>query len=142
MHESGFDEETIETLSRVLGEHGVSFAMVFGSGARGTMDEGSDLDVAIEFETVRPTDEGYSERYLRLRGALDEALSTPVDVVDVHAMEPRFARVAFDEGCLVRGTESRKTELAERYAGEALSVTDARERVRAAVERLQDVTVG
>ncbi|WP_247730628.1 type VII toxin-antitoxin system MntA family adenylyltransferase antitoxin [Halovivax limisalsi] len=142
MHGSGLDGETIEVLERVLGEHGVSFAMVFGSGARGTMDEESDLDVAIEFDTVRPTDDGYSERYLRLQTALEATLSIPVDVVDVHAMEPRFASVAFDEGRLIRGTESRKAELAECYAGEAPSVTNARERVRAAVERLQDGTVG
>lgn len=52
MEDSELDAATIETLRRVLAEHGVSFAVLFGSGARGSMDEDTDLDVAVEFEAL------------------------------------------------------------------------------------------
>lgn len=138
MEDSELDAATIETLRRVLAEHGVSFAVLFGSGARGSMDEDSDLDVAIEFEALRPDDEGYSEAFLRVRSALEAELPWDVDVIDVHSTSPGFARIAFDEGDVILGSESRRSELADAYAGEPPTLTDARDRVTAAVERLRE----
>lgn len=142
MNGSGLSDETVETLSGILDDHGVSFAMLFGSGARDTMDETSDLDLVIEFGDTRPTDEGYSDHYLELLAALDEALPVEVDVVDVHTLTPQFASVAFDEGVVLLGTETRKERLTARYGGDPPTVSDARSRVSAAVERLQDRTTG
>ncbi len=142
MNDSGLDETTIETLRSVLADHSVSFAMLFGSGARASMSDHSDVDVAIEFDDYRPGDEGYSDAYLRVRSALETALPVSVDVVDVHSMTPRFAHVAFEDGVVLRGTEARKDELADTDAGEAPTLADARERVSTAVERLQDGSVG
>ena len=140
MDGSSLDEETLETLRRELAEHGVSFALLFGSGARGSMDEHSDVDVAIEFADRRPTDAGYSDAYLRLRSALAESLPTAVDLVDVHSMGPRFASVALEEGTVILGTEARRMALRERYGGESVSLAEARERVAAAAERLREGT--
>ncbi|MWV41021.1 nucleotidyltransferase domain-containing protein [Natrialba sp. INN-245] len=132
------DETTIETLRSVLAENAVSFALLFGSGARGSMADRSDLDVAIEFDDRRPGDDGYSEAYLRLCATLAEEVPTSIDVVDVHAMSPRFARVAFDEGEVILGSDQRRAELADEYAGQPPSVRDACDRVAAAVERLRE----
>lgn len=126
MNGAGLSEEPIERIRSILADHDVSFALVFGSAAHESMGSHSDIDVAIEFDSLRPTDAGYSDAYLRLRTALDAALEAPVDVVDVHTMEPQFGSTVFDEGALIRGTEARKAELAEQYDETAASLADAR----------------
>jgi predicted nucleotidyltransferase len=112
--------------------------MLFGSAGRGTMHERSDVDVAVAFEDVRPTDDEYSRVYVALLSAVDDALSADVDVVDVHSMTPQFARAAFENGTVVVGSEEQRVELADELAGAATSVDDARCRVAAAVNRLHD----
>lgn len=134
----GPGEGVVADLQRVLASHAVSFAMLFGSSARRTMDEHSDLDVAFEFDTLRPDDDGYSDAYLRLVSELDAELPLSVDLVDVHSMPPSFARVAFDEGEVILGSETRRAELERAYAGEPPSLEDARDRVAAAAERLRE----
>lgn len=142
MDGQALDRDAIDTLRRVLSDHGVSFAVLFGSAARESMDEHSDVDVAIEFEDCRPTDDGYSDRYGRLCTDLDDELPVPVDVVDVHTMSSRFAHAALEDGTLLVGSEERRSELLDAYGGTPPTIADARERVTAAVERLRDGSTG
>ncbi len=135
--DTGFDNGALDEIERVLSRHSVGFAVVFGSVARGTTNRKSDIDVAIEFEHLRPGDTGYSDTYLRLLSELDAVVSADIDVVDVHSMTPRFARAVFDTDELLIGTEKRRNELEQELAGELLSVAEARERVSAAVARLK-----
>lgn len=130
--------DVIETARRVLDRHSVSFALLFGSGARPSTTEADDLDIAVEFEKIRPEDGGYSDDYLRLLSDLDDALPVDVDVVDVHTMSPEFARVAFDDGVRLVGSDDRRRELERAIAGDEPSVADARERVAAAANRLRE----
>lgn len=134
----GVADSIRRTLRSVLDEHPVSFAMVFGSAARGSMDDRSDVDVAVEFDDHRPGDDGYSDVYLRLVSDLDGALPTDVDVVDVHSMPPQFARVAFDDGDVIVGSDSRRRELEREVAGDSPSRRDACARIAAAAERLRE----
>jgi predicted nucleotidyltransferase len=130
-------DQTVETLRSVLERHDVGFALVFGSAARPGATDPADIDIAVEFDEACPGDDGYSDIYLRLCSTLDETVSREVDVVDVHTMSPTFAHVAFDQGVLLVGSDARRDELADKLAGETPSVHEARERVNAAVERLQ-----
>jgi len=139
-NEKSLDDERLSRLRETLARHPVSFAMVFGSAARGDSTERSDLDIAVEFSSLRPDDDGYSEAYLRLRSDLDDAFPEAVDVVDVHATPPSFARSVFTDGRVVIGSESRRTELERERAGDPPSLTTARDRVAAAVERLREGT--
>ncbi len=134
----GMADSIRRTLRSVLDGHPVSFAMVFGSAARGSMDDRSDVDVAVEFDDHRPGDDGYSDVYLRLVSDLDGALPTDVDVVDVHSMPPQFARVAFDDGDAIVGSDSRRRELEREMAGDSPSRSNAHARVAAAAERLRE----
>ena len=128
-------EEVIPTTRRVLADHPITFALLFGSAARGEAAETSDVDLAVEFaDHVR--DDGYSDAYLGLVEALEDALGTDVDVVPVSAMDPSFAAVAFDEGVVVVGPEERRRELAKAIAGELPSTAESSERVAAAAARL------
>lgn len=128
----------VDRVRAVLDRHPVAFAMVFGSGARDAMDGHSDLDVAVEFDGTRPDDDGYSDLYLSLYADLDRSLQRSIDLVDVHTMPPGFARVAFDEGAVLVGSESRRAELERRLAGDRPSLEEARSRVDAAVQRLRE----
>lgn len=134
------DEDVLTRVRECLSGHPVSFALIFGSVAREEAREGSDLDLAVEFESLRPEDDGYSDTYLRLRSALGDALpgDGDVDVVDVHSLPPSFAQVVFDDGFVILGPEERRVELERELAGDRPSVTDARNRVSAAAERLRE----
>jgi predicted nucleotidyltransferase len=140
--DSPLSDETFEDLHRVLARHSVSLALLFGSGARTPTTEVGDLDLAIEFDEIRPDDSGYSEVYLRLLSDLEEAVSLDVDIVDIHTMPPRFGRVVFDQGILLLGSEQRRAELERDVAGDELTVSDARERVASAVDRLHEESSG
>jgi len=130
-------EDLRRRVRRVLSEHPVSFAMLFGSAGHGTMDGGSDLDVAVEFDGVRPTDDDYNDTYLTLLADLEDEVPYAVDLVDVNSMSPRFARAAFDGGDVLVGGDERRRELERNVATGELSVAEARERIGAAVERLK-----
>lgn len=136
--ESSDADAGLWAVREVLEDHPVSFAMVFGSAARGTASESSDLDVAIELADVRPGDAGYSDAFLRVYTDVSDSLPGEVDVVDVHTMTPEFASVAFDEGVVVVGSASRGAELERELTGAEPSVEDARKRVETAVRRLRD----
>lgn len=131
------DPMTVERVREVLETHPVAFAMVFGSRGRGTANADSDIDIAVEFSDVRPSDDGYSATYLRLVTDLTETLDMTVDVVDVHSMPARFARAAFETGTVVHGMEARRQQLENELAGDPISLDEARSRVSAAVERMK-----
>lgn len=97
----------------------------------------SDIDIAVEFVDVRPSDDGYSTAYLRLVSHLTDALDTTVDVVDVRSMPPRFAHAAFDAGTVVHGTEARRRQLEDELSGDPVTLDEARTRVSTAVERME-----
>lgn len=134
--DSELDDALVTEIRECLRSHPVSFAMIFGSVARGTTTDTSDVDLAVEFDSLRPTDEGYSDAYLRLRSDLNESLGVDVDVVDVWSMSPAVARAAFDRGRVVLGTEDRRETLEAERALPQAGRADARQRVAAALERL------
>jgi predicted nucleotidyltransferase len=140
--DSPLEDTALDDVREVLAQHSVSFALLFGSGARVSTTEMGDVDLAVEFEELRPDDDGYSDAYLRLLSDFEETLSVAVDIVDVHTMPPAFARVVFDQGILLLGTDQRRVELEQPIAGDELTVNDARKRVAAAVDRLREESSG
>ena len=127
----------LASIREMLAEHGVRFAVVFGSAARPD-GEPADIDLAVEFESLKPTDNGYADTYLALYSCLDDTLDRDVDLVDVYSISPQFASVVFDDGVRIRGTADRKRTLTEQLATESPSVGNARERVAAAIDRLRE----
>ena len=131
------DESIRAEIQRVLSAHPVSFAMLFGSAVRESIAAADDIDLAVEFETHRPSDDGYSDVYLKLVDDLESTLSTEVDIVDVHTMDGSFAAVVFDEGEVLVGHD-RRSELAASVTGVRPSAERARDRVAAAADRLTE----
>ena len=135
--ETTLSRDALDTVRNTLEAHDVRLGLVFGSAARDGHAP-RDIDVAVEFETHRPGETGYASAYLELYTALGDAIDASVDLVDVHSMSDRFAAVVFTEGVLVIGSPERRDELADNLVGERPSVPDARQRVAAAVSRLEE----
>jgi predicted nucleotidyltransferase len=75
-----------ERLLEAAARHGARNVRVFGSVARGTATEGSDLDLLVEFEPGRNLFD-----LVGLKQEIEEALGgrTKVDVVTENALSPR-----------------------------------------------------
>lgn len=134
--DSILDDEVREQLCKILSNHSITFAIVFGSKARGSATEHSDIDLAVEFEELRPDNAGYSQAYLQLATDLAETIGADVDLVDVHSMSPRFAQAVFASGDLLIGTDEKRQALEMELAGNPISLDEARNRVSAAVDRM------
>ena len=116
----------LATLREVCTEHEVRFAVEFDSAGRPNGDEEpADLDLAVEFAALRPTDDGYADAYLSLPSTLKDELDREIDLVDVYSMSQRFASIVFDDGVRVIGTADRQHSLEAELAGERPSVSDA-----------------
>jgi predicted nucleotidyltransferase len=82
----------LKPLEQRLRQQGVSALYLFGSTARGQADEGSDIDLAFEYDPASQFDLfDQAGVYLDLK----EALGREIDLVSRRAMRPSFrARLA------------------------------------------------
>jgi predicted nucleotidyltransferase len=101
-------------LRSTLEEQPVQLAVLFGSHARGRSHAGSDVDIAVEFDGIRPDDDEYNETLFGLVAELSRTLDTDdVDVVDIHTLGPDVASAVFENGTVLLGDEARFQELGE-----------------------------
>jgi len=127
----------LETLQEVLQEHPVQLAIVFGSHATGESHSRSDIDIAIEFDAVRPSDPAYNEVFLGLSVDLSEALETDdVDLVDLQTTSPELAETIFDHGVLLIGDREHMAEIRSQLTATEKQTQSPRERFDAAVARI------
>lgn len=126
----------LDGMTAYLADAGVRFAVLFGSQARGTADESSDVDVALSF----PEELDRKERF-RLRNRIDAALQEYadgfVDVSDVDVLPTPVAHGALEDGTVLVGDDE-AVEAKRRAVGRAYEATaDERERERQAfIDRL------
>ncbi|UPV98972.1 nucleotidyltransferase domain-containing protein [Halorussus gelatinilyticus] len=98
----------VERLQRVLREHAVRLAILFGSHATETTHSTSDIDIAVEFESRQHDDPNYNTVFFELSEALSEILDTEeVDLVDIHTTSPDVASSLFEHGVLLVGEQTR-----------------------------------
>lgn len=134
--EHQFTDTDRQAIREVLAAHDIRLAILFGSAVDDP--EPADLDIAVEFDTWRPGDDGYASAYLALRNALEEAVGTTVDLVDIHTADDPFLAVALDTGTRLYGSKQRYAELKEAVSDSYPSTTDAQKRVAAAAQRLRE----
>lgn len=133
------DSLPLETLREVIQEHPVQVALLFGSHASGETHSRSDIDIAVEFETVRPEEPDYNEVFLGLSADLSETLATDdVDLVDLRTASPELAASVFDQGVLLVGDPERATDLRNELTATASSDRSPRERFDAAVAEIDE----
>jgi predicted nucleotidyltransferase len=122
-----------DVLQRVLREHPVRFAIVFGSQVRGDAHATSDVDLAVAFDDSISEQE-YADARLGLIADLTSALDqNTVDVADLEDMKPAVGKSAFEHGVVVIGNQDQ----ADRYREQFTRATSTSNRTRR--ERFDDL---
>lgn len=100
-----------EKVAAVLANHpDIRVAIVFGSVARGSADQNSDVDVAIQ--AAEPMN---AEEKLQLIGELAAATGRPVDLIDLSTVgEPLLGQI-LKHGRMIRGTTADRARLMQRH---------------------------
>jgi len=119
----------IESMEGYFTGTDVEFAVLFGSHARGTADDSSDVDVAVRFpEHLNERDRFHLRN--RIDADLQEYAESFVDVSDIESLPTPVAYAALRDGILLVGNEgifnTYKNSVESRYKATA----DERERDR------------
>nr|WP_276256834.1 nucleotidyltransferase domain-containing protein [Halovivax sp. TS33] len=138
--EAALDESLpLETLRAVLREQSVELAILFGSHATGETHSQSDIDIAVDFDAVRPSDPDYNEVFLGLSADLSEALTTDdVDLVDLQTASPELAETIFEQGVLLVGDPEFATEVRSQLTATESTDRSPRERIDAAIAKIDE----
>lgn len=119
----------VDGMSECLAQTEVAFAVLFGSHARGTADESSDVDVALRF----PDGMGARDRFHarnRIDAALQEYAEAFVDVSDVDSLPTPVAYAALRDGIVLVGDEQAVETEREQVERAYETTADERERER------------
>ena len=73
--------EITKTLTPVFADYNISRAILFGSIAKGTADEKSDLDLLVDSKL-------HGLKFVGFMEAVHQAVQMPVDIFDVSHIEP------------------------------------------------------
>lgn len=129
----------LEAIRSTLEAHPVRLAVLFGSHARGDSHARSDIDLAVEFEGIRPGQPAFNEAFFGLSADLSEVLETDdIDLVDVHSLSPPLARSVFDDGVILVGSERRAEQLRAELGAEVDRDRSPRERFDEALRRIDE----
>ena len=82
---------TLEENAEAIRRYGVRRLGLFGSHARGTAREGSDLDFVVDFESKS------FDAYMDLKGFLERLFGCRVDLVLADAIKPRLRTTILSE---------------------------------------------
>lgn len=123
-------------MSEYLSGTVVVFAVLFGSRARGTADESSDVDVALRFPEGLDDNERFHARN-RIDAALQKYARGTVDVSDVDSLPTPVAYAALHDGVVLVGDEQAVREYRKRIEREHEATAEEQEREdRAFIDRL------
>jgi predicted nucleotidyltransferase len=112
-----------------LAETPVEFAVLFGSYARGTEGESSDVDVALGFPEALDARERFRVRN-RVDAELQGYADAFVDVSDVESLPTPVAYTALRDGQVLVGDEDAVQSVRERVVAAYEASADDRERER------------
>lgn len=119
----------LDEMSDYLARTGIVFAVLFGSYARGTADDSSDVDVALRF----PEEMDAHERF-RLRNRIDAHLQEYakgfVDVSELGSLPTPVAHAALRDGIVLTGDDQAVESYREQVKQEYEANADERERER------------
>lgn len=126
----------IDEMRDYLVQTEVVFAVLFGSRARDTADETSDVDVALRFPEEMDTHEQFRLRN-RIDAHLQEYAESFVDVSDIGSLPTPVAHAALRDGIVLVGDEEAVESYREQVTQEYEATADERERERRAfIDRL------
>jgi Nucleotidyltransferase domain. len=129
----------LDALQATLREYPIRLAILFGSHATETTHATSDIDLAVEFDEHRSSDSDYNDVFFGLSADLSDALETDdVDLVDLHTVSPALAAAIFENGVLIVGTVEHATELRRQLTARESDQQSPRDRLDAALARIDD----
>lgn len=127
--ESTVEGVDVDTIGGYLARTEVVFAVLFGSHARGTADESSDVDVALRFPDEMDTHERFRLRN-RIDASLQEYVEGFVDVSDIDSLPTPVAHAALRDGIVLVGDEQIVESYRQQVKREYEATADERERER------------
>lgn len=127
--ESNVEGVNLSEMRAYLAETPVVFAVLFGSHARGTATESSDVDVALRFPEEMTDHERFDARN-RIDAGLQEYADGFVDVSDVDSLPTPVAYAALRDGIVLTGDERAVETYRERIGREYEATANERERER------------
>lgn len=128
------DDSVVETIDleeirEYLTQTDVIFAVLFGSHARGSADESSDVDIALRF----PDDLSEAERFRR-RNRIDAELQAYadgfVDVSDIESLPTHVAHAALRDGIRLIGEQEALRAYKQQIDAEYDATANEREQER------------
>ncbi|WP_302081621.1 type VII toxin-antitoxin system MntA family adenylyltransferase antitoxin [Salinibaculum rarum] len=129
----------VDTLQQLFEERQIRLAICFGSYATGRTHSQSDIDLAVEFEDIRPGDDSYNETFFSVYEAVSTTLETDdVDLLDIHSLSGSLARAVLTDGILVYGNSERVEILREQFTVDDTEQRSPRERLDTAIERIDE----
>ncbi|MUV57883.1 nucleotidyltransferase family protein [Halogeometricum sp. CBA1124] len=127
--ESNVEGVNLSEMRAYLAETPVVFAVLFGSHARETATESSDVDVALRFPEEMTDHERFDARN-RIDAGLQEYADGFVDVSDVDSLPTPVAYAALRDGIVLTGDERAVETYRERIGREYEATANERERER------------
>ncbi|PSQ45703.1 nucleotidyltransferase [Halobacteriales archaeon SW_6_65_15] len=133
------DSLPIADLQSVLREYPVRLAILFGSYASGNTHRSSDVDIAVEFESIDRESPAYNEMFFELGADLSDVLMTDdVDVVAVQTLSPGVAESILEDGVILVGDLAHAADLLQRIVAESSDERSPRERFDAAIGKIDE----
>lgn len=127
--EPSIEGVNLDGMSDYLAGTSVVFAVLFGSHARGTADESSDVDVALRFPDEMNAHERFDVRN-RIDAELQAYAEGFVDVSDVDSLPTSVAYAAVRDGIVLGGDENAVEAYRERVGREYEATAHERDRER------------
>lgn len=118
-----------EGIREYLTQSEVVFTVLFGSHARGTASESSDVDIALRFPDEMDDYERFTRRN-RIDAHLQEHAAGFVDVSDLETLPNPVAYAALRDGVLLIGDEEAVNAYRERIDSEYETTASEREQER------------
>jgi len=108
-------DDIIDPTRRVLRDHPVRTAVLYGSQVRGTATDESDIDIAVEFEPDLSVDDRHEARLELIVDLMDALDTDEVDVTDLSTVRPAIGASALNTGVVLKGDRDWFDRLRERF---------------------------
>lgn len=129
----------LEELQSILRKYPIRLTILFGSHATGRTHLTSDVDIAVEFESIEHNDPTYNDVFFGLSADLSDGLETDnVDLVDIESISPGVAEAILEEGVLLVGEQEWAENLLSRKANSSTETRTPHERFDAAIEKIDE----
>src|SRR6056297_807885 len=127
--DSSVEAFDLEEIRDYLAQTEVIFAVLFGSHARGTADESSDVDIALRFSDDLSEAERFHQRN-RIDADLQAYAEGFVDVSDIESLPTHVAHAALHDGIRLVGDEEAIDAYKRQIDAEYDATASERERQR------------